>query len=182
MSITLQSFRLGTTEHRRSSWSSVRLYFEKKVFLLDSLLGWNQSCDVWSVGCIIFELAMGFMMFDTHSSLEHLAMMERILGPLPTKMAEKSKLKYFSKGSLKWDEESSSGRHVRKKVKPLQRYIPREFREDQDWLDMFQLIGQMLRYDPNKRLTLKEALDHPFLKKLKTRGPSSRSNSSYLSR
>ena len=144
--------------------------------------GWDQSCDVWSVGCIIFELAMGFMMFDTHSSLEHLAMMERILGPLPSKMAEKSKLKYFSKGSLKWDEDSSNGRHVRKKVKPLQRYIPREFREDQDWLDMFQLIGQMLRYDPNKRLTLKEALDHPFLKKLKTRGPSSRSNSSYLSR
>ena len=30
--------------------------------------GWDQSCDVWSVGCIIFELAMGFMMFDTHSS------------------------------------------------------------------------------------------------------------------
>ena len=125
---------------------------------------------------------MGFMMFDTHSSQEHLAMMERILGPLPTKMVEKSKLKYFSKGCLKWDEESSSGRHVRKKVKPLQRYIPREQREDQDWLDMFQLIGQMLRYDPNKRLTLKEALDQPFLKKLKTRGPSSRSNSSYLSR
>ena len=144
--------------------------------------GWDQSCDVWSVGCIIFELAMGFMMFDTHSSLEHLAMMERILGPLPTKMVEKSKLKYFSKGCLKWDEDSSSGRHVRKKVKPLQRYIPREHREDQDWLDMFQLIGQMLRYDPNKRLTLKEALDQPFLKKLKTRGPSSRSNSSYLSR
>merc|ERR1711974_167316 len=77
-------------------------------------------------------------------------------------------------------EDSSNGRHVRKKVKPLQRYIPREFREDQDWLDMFQLIGQMLRYDPNKRLTLKEALDQPFLKKLKTRGPSSRSNSSYF--
>ena len=63
---------------------------------------------------------MGFMMFDTHSSQEHLAMMERILGPLPTKMVEKSKLKYFSKGCLKWDEESSSGRHVRKKVKPWQ--------------------------------------------------------------
>ena len=74
---------------------------------------------MWSVGCIIFELAMGFMMFDTHSSHEHLAMMERILGQIPPKMAEKTKLKYFSKGKLRWDEDSSSGRHVRRKVKPL---------------------------------------------------------------
>ena len=37
------------------------------------------------------------MLFDTHSSVEHLAMMERVLGPAPVKMAEKTKLKYFSK-------------------------------------------------------------------------------------
>ena len=51
------------------------------------------------------------MLFDTHSSVEHLAMMEvryqihmtvnvlpfqRVLGPLPVKMVERSKLKYFS--------------------------------------------------------------------------------------
>ena len=143
--------------------------------------GWDQKCDVWSVGCIIFELAMGFMMFDTHSSQEHLAMMERILGTIPPKMAERSKLKYFSKGKLKWDEESSGGRHVRRKCKPLTRYIPRASRGDQDWEEMFHLIGMMLRYEPGKRITLEEAMQQPFLKKLKTRGPS-RSNSSYISR
>ena len=95
------------------------------------------------------------MLFDTHSSVEHLAMMEvklnffgknfnsqfhiqRVLGPLPVKMVERSKLKYFSKaslvsnriciwqntknpsvqGKLKWDEDSSAGRHVRRKVLP----------------------------------------------------------------
>ena len=52
---------------------------------------------------------MGFMMFDTHNSQEHLAMMERILGQIPPKMAEKSKLKHFSKGKLKWDEDSTNG-------------------------------------------------------------------------
>jgi len=121
------------------------------------------------------------MMFDTHSSHEHLAMMERILGPVPPKLAERTKLKHFSKGKLRWDEESSAGRHVRRKVKPLARYIPREVRGDQDWEEMFQLIGQMLRYEPSKRITLAECLEQPFLKKFKTRGPS-RSASSYLSR
>ena len=124
---------------------------------------------------------MGYMMFDTHSSHEHLAMMERILGPIPQKMAEKSKLKYFSKGKLKWDEDSSNGRHVRRKVKPLQRYIPRDERENEDWEEMFNMISQMLLYDPAKRVTLSECLEHPFLKKFKLRGPS-RSTSSYISR
>ena len=124
---------------------------------------------------------MGFMMFDTHSSQEHLAMMERILGQIPAKMIEKSKLKYFSKGKLRWDEESTSGRHVRRKVKPLLRYIPREERENVDWEEMFQLISKMLRYEPHRRITLSEAIDHPFLEKFKLRAPS-RSKSGYLDR
>ena len=108
-------------------------------------------------------------------------MMERILGQIPTKMIEKSKMKYFSKGKLRWDEESTSGRHVRRKVKPLVRYIPREERENPDWEEMFQLISEMLRYEPNQRITLSEALDHPFLTKFKLRDPS-RSKSGYLDR
>ena len=49
-------------------------------------MGWNQACDVWSIGTIIFEFYMGITMFQTHDNLEHLAMMERILGPLPSHM------------------------------------------------------------------------------------------------
>jgi len=144
-------------------------------------LGWDQSCDVWSVGCIIFELAKGYMMFDTHSSHEHLAMMERILGNIPRRMAERCKLKYFSNGKLIWDEDSTSGRDVRKNVKPLMRYIPREHRGNEDWEDMFEMIRLMLKYEPNKRITLMESLEQPFLKKLKVSGPS-RSSSGYVSR
>ena len=44
-------------------------YFSKQRFKICVFSsGWDQKCDVWSVGCIIFELAMGYMMFDTHSS------------------------------------------------------------------------------------------------------------------
>jgi CDC-like kinase len=46
-------------------------------------LGWAQPCDVWSVGCILFELYLGVTLFQTHDNREHLAMMERILGPIP---------------------------------------------------------------------------------------------------
>jgi len=177
--IRLIDFGSTTFDHEHhSSIVQTRHYRAPEVILE---LGWDQSCDVWSVGCIIFELAMGFMLFDTHSSVEHLAMMERVLGPLPVKMVERSKLKYFSKGKLKWDEDSSGGRHVRRKVKPLARYIPREERGNVDWEEMFDLIGLMLRYDPTRRLALSECMEHPFLKKFKLRG-ASRSTSSCVLR
>jgi hypothetical protein len=33
----------------------------------------------------MFELYLGFTLFQTHDNKEHLAMMEKILGPLPDK-------------------------------------------------------------------------------------------------
>ena len=74
-------------------------------------------------------------MFQTHDNKEHLAMMERILGPIPAKMAKRCgrKAKYFVNGGgggskdgsstpslrLDWDENSSAGRYVRETCKSL---------------------------------------------------------------
>jgi dual-specificity kinase len=50
-------------------------------------LGWSYESDMWSVGCIIAELYTGKLLFSTHDDLEHLALMEKILGrPLPKDM------------------------------------------------------------------------------------------------
>jgi dual-specificity kinase len=46
-------------------------------------LGWGRPCDLWSLGCIIVELLTGDALFHTHENLEHLAMMEAVLGPMP---------------------------------------------------------------------------------------------------
>ena len=47
-------------------------------------------------------------------------MMERILGPIPYRMAKRTrKTKYFYRGRLDWDERSSAGRYVRDNCKPL---------------------------------------------------------------
>lgn len=47
-------------------------------------LGWGHECDVWSVGCILVEFFTGEALFQTHENVEHLAMMQRVLGPPPT--------------------------------------------------------------------------------------------------
>ena len=163
--IRLIDFGSATFNHEHhSTIVSTRHYRAPEVIME---LGWSQPCDVWSVGCIIFELALGITLFQTHENREHLAMMERILGSLPSKMSHRSKVKYFSSsGRLIWDDESSDGRYVQTNCKSLHRYIPREFRGTEDWEEMFDLIRKMLIFDPARRLTLTEALRHPFFDKL----------------
>lgn len=67
---------------------STRHYRAPEVILE---LGWEQPCDVWSIGCIMYELYTGRTLFQTHENREHLAMMERILGTLPYRMGRKTK-------------------------------------------------------------------------------------------
>lgn len=93
-------------------------------------------------------------------------MMERILGPLPKHMIQKTrKRKYFHHDRLDWDEHSSAGRYVARRCKPLKEFM---LSQDAEHELLFDLIQKMLEYDPAKRITLKEALKHPFFYPLKT--------------
>lgn len=83
--IRLIDFGSATFDHEHhSTIVSTRHYRAPEVILE---LGWSQPCDVWSIGCIMFELYLGITLFQTHDNREHLAMMERILGTLPGRMA-----------------------------------------------------------------------------------------------
>lgn len=107
----LIDFGSATFDHEHhSTIVSTRHYRAPEVILE---LGWSQPCDVWSIGyvstpdiyfnliikdtvlinlfhifsCIMFELYLGITLFQTHDNREHLAMMERILGTIPYRMA-----------------------------------------------------------------------------------------------
>jgi len=159
--VRLIDFGSATFDHEHhSTIVSTRHYRAPEVILE---LGWTQPCDVWSVGCILFELYLGVTLFQTHDNREHLAMMERILGPIPYRMGRKTKTKYFYHGRLDWDEKSSAGRYVRENCKPLKRY---QMSDEDDHVLLFDLIQRMLEYEPSQRIALCEALKHPFFDKL----------------
>ncbi|GJQ85774.1 hypothetical protein Trydic_g20335 [Trypoxylus dichotomus] len=159
--VRLIDFGSATFDHEHhSTIVSTRHYRAPEVILE---LGWSQPCDVWSIGCILFELYLGITLFQTHDNREHLAMMQRILGDIPLKMAKKTKTKYFYRGKLEWDEKSSAGRYVKDNCKPLLRY---KQSDDADHGLLFDLISRMLDYDPSQRITLKEAMLHPFFEKI----------------
>ncbi|XP_051936883.1 dual specificity protein kinase CLK4-like isoform X2 [Hippocampus zosterae] len=156
--IKIVDFGNATYEHEHhTSVVSTRHYRAPEV-ILD--LGWDHSCDVWSVGCILIEYYLGSTLFQTHDSKEHLAMMERVLGPIPSNLLQKTrKQRYLHRNKLDWDVDSSGGRYVRKHCKPLRRYM---VCQSEDHQQLFNLLEKLMAYDPAKRITLDKALQHPF--------------------
>ncbi|KAF6169599.1 hypothetical protein GIB67_003967 [Kingdonia uniflora] len=128
-------------------------------------LGWSYPCDLWSVGCILVELCLGKALFQTHENLEHLAMMERVLGPLPERMIRKASRgaeKYFRRGArLNWPEGAVSRESIRAvgKLDPLRQII---FQQVQYSKPLVDLLQGLLRFDPRERFTARQALEHPF--------------------
>ncbi|KAG6770654.1 hypothetical protein POTOM_026343 [Populus tomentosa] len=131
-------------------------------------LGWSYPCDLWSIGCILVELCSGEALFQTHENLEHLAMMERVLGPLPEHMilkANRGAEKYFRRGSrLNWPEGAVSRESIRavKKLDRLKLMISQNV--DSSRSSLIDLLHGLLKYDPSERLTAWQALNHPFFK------------------
>ncbi|KAJ8276303.1 hypothetical protein COCON_G00080550 [Conger conger] len=160
--VKVVDFGNATYDHEHhTSVVSTRHYRAPEVILE---LGWNQACDVWSLGCILIEYYLGLTLFQTHDSKEHLAMMERVLGPIPAHLLHKTrKRRYIRHDKLDWDEHSSSGRYVRKHCKPLKQYMSSK---SSDHEQLFDLIHQMLEYDVSRRISLEDALRHPFFQPL----------------
>lgn len=137
---------------------STRHYRAPEVILE---LGWSYPCDVWSIGCIIFELFTGVTLFMTHDNVEHLVMIERVLEQsISSRMIKRTqKRKYFYRGRLDFDERSKEGRYVRDNVHPLVSYFRSSSRTERHLLD---LIRRLLACHPHDRITLHEASRHSY--------------------
>lgn len=136
---------------------SNRNYRAPEVVLKDN---WSHPADVWSIGCVLYELYTGNLLFNTDDDdLEHLAIMERILGAFPVIMAGKHK--YFTNGKLNFDW----------KVRPLEMDCHQPLRmslkaQTDDDLHLFDLMEKMLVFEPKQRIMLQDALRHQFFDKL----------------
>ncbi|CAO4387590.1 unnamed protein product [Caenorhabditis nigoni] len=159
--IRLIDFGSATFDHEHhSTIVSTRHYRAPEVILE---LGWNQPCDVWSVGCILYELYTGCTLFQTHENREHLAMMERVLGDIPPRMAKKTKTKFFVNGRLDWAQSSPDAAYVRDNCKPLRRSMTCT---EPEHVELFEIIEHMLAYEPMGRMKLSEAIEHRWFRRL----------------
>ncbi|XP_061574392.1 dual specificity protein kinase CLK2b [Cololabis saira] len=156
--VKLIDFGSATFDHEHHSVVISTRHYRAPEVILE--LGWSHPCDVWSIGCILFEYYEGFTLFQTHDNKEHLAMMERLHGPIPPRMVHRSRRqKYFRHGRLDWNECSKAGRLVKSRCKPLREYLLSHGTEHHQFFD---LLERMLEYEPSKRNSLPSALEHPF--------------------
>jgi len=162
--IRLIDFGSATFDHEHHSRVVQTRHYRAPEVILEQ--GWSQPCDVWSIGCIIFELATGSTLFQTLDNNEHLAMMDRVLGPMPLRMATRNTKaqESFPGGRLLTDQQTM--KYVQENSAPLFEHTKRDGWDSKDWSDLLDLLARMLEYEPGKRTTLKEALNHPLLRKL----------------
>ncbi|XP_048502408.1 serine/threonine-protein kinase AFC2 isoform X2 [Beta vulgaris subsp. vulgaris] len=167
-SCAIKVIDFGSTAHGTQVHNyivSTRHYRAPEVILG---LGWSYPCDLWSVGCILAELCSGEALFQTHENLEHLAMMERVLGPVPDHMlrrADRHAEKYIRRGRLNWPEGATSRESIKAvlKLPRLQNLVMQHV--DHSAGDLIDLLQGLLHYDPTMRITAREALRHPFFTK-----------------
>jgi len=83
-----------STRHYRAPEIILGEYFireTRSVLTIFPGLSWSYPCDLFSIGCILVEFFTGDALFQTHDNLEHLAMMEVVMGKMPQRMVERGR-------------------------------------------------------------------------------------------
>ncbi|KZP31821.1 kinase-like protein [Athelia psychrophila] len=128
-------------------------------------LGWSFPCDAYSLGCILVEFYTGVALYQTHDNLEHLAMMEMVMGKMPERFARagvRAKPEFFKEGcKLDWPKAKAS-RQSKKDVRAtrsIHDVIPPTDIINKQFTN---LVQRLLAFDPSQRISVKEALNHPY--------------------
>ena len=127
---------------------------------------------MWSIGCILIELLTGDALFQTHENMEHLAMMRNVLGHMHADVIKRSSKeiieKYFVPGDVRVEVagkgERSRERTRRSSGAAVGYHDSNAFRVRRNGHVTPTLIESIIEYDPDTRITAKDALNHGFFR------------------
>lgn len=154
--IKLIDFGSANFDWQESLLQGTRNYRAPEIIL--DLFPWSKPIDVFSVGCILFELHVGEYLFpiSVNNDIAHLVMMERILGPIPCFMKQEAGNEMLDLNQL----DSKLRQDILVNIKPLRNCMIKQHEEE--YRQLFGLIKKTLEYNPAKRISSAEVSQHKF--------------------
>ncbi|KAH7516551.1 hypothetical protein FEM48_Zijuj10G0147000 [Ziziphus jujuba var. spinosa] len=136
-------------------------------------LPYDHPLDIWSVGCCLYELYTGKVLFPGATNNDMLRLHMELKGPFPKKMLRKGA---FTDQNFDQDlnfhateEDPVTKKTIKRlilniKPKDIGSIITGSSGEDPKMIaDFKDLLDKMFVLDPDKRLTVSQALSHPFI-------------------
>ena len=162
--ITLTDFGNSYFHKKRTEHEVQDRVYRAPEVILDFKYGY--AVDIWSVGCVVFELLTGFPLFNVKDSpltqdIHHLFLFEKILGPMPPVMKKKSKRAQFLFDKKK-------GYSI-KNIPPVKQtnlveILTKQYLfKESEAKGISDFLLQALQYNPTKRISADKMLLHKWL-------------------
>ena len=132
-----------------TEYISTRWYRSPECLLTDGY--YNYKMDIWGLGCVFFELLTLVPLFPGDDEIDEVNKINYILGSPSEELFQKFIKNSTHGNDVKFEYQKGIG---------IQRYLTHVSPQCVD------LINKMLVYDPDKRLTAKQCLNHECFKDL----------------
>nr|WRY74751.1 mitogen-activated protein kinase 7 [Rachycentron canadum] len=144
----------GLSSHPEESHSFMTEYVATRWYrapeLLLSLNHYSLAIDLWSVGCIFAEMLGRKQLFPGKHYVHQLQLILSVLGTPPEGLI----------GAIRADRVRSYVQSL-----PSQSAVPLAKLYPQAEAEALDLLGAMLHFDPRERISVTQALEHPYLAK-----------------
>lgn len=126
-------------------------YYRSPEVVLEA--GYDKAIDIWSVGCILFELLTGAPLFPAENESELFSMIIEVLGYPPDDLVNLGKRKHYY-----IDLNGNYKRPTKPSIRPIRKLLE-NFDEN-----VVGLIESCLKWKPEERIEAEEGLIHGWVK------------------